>query len=145
MCFRSTRRCSCVWWRRLWLRLCFTTLTVFYCSHCGEVSLLQSQSHPSCVMDSYSNDWIQFNECVLCLFAGTLPHWRPQHPVTATIITVKRPLRWWTTLSSCPFIWDWALNQDVWIIRMEIDATSYFCNEDTLVCIKAQIIFWLQY
>ncbi len=54
VCFRSTRRCSCLWWRRLWLHLCFTTLTVFYCSHCGEVSLLQAQSHPSCVTDSYS-------------------------------------------------------------------------------------------
>ncbi len=71
VCFRSTRRCSCFWWRRLWLRLCFTTLTVFYCSHCGEVSLLQAQSHPSCVTDSYSKAAVlNSSPCAppLCIF-----------------------------------------------------------------------------
>ncbi len=75
VCFRSTRRCSCFWWRRLWLRLCFTTLTVFYCSHCGEVSLLQAQSHPSCVTDSYSKAAVlNSSPCAppLCIFLHML-------------------------------------------------------------------------
>lgn len=58
-----------------------------------------------------SKYWLQLNKCMFCLFAGTLPLWRPQHPVTATIITVKRPLRCWTRQSSCTVIWDWALTK----------------------------------
>lgn len=89
VCFRLTRQCSCSWWRRLWRRLCFTTLTVCYCSHCGELSLLISviYHHHS----HYSHYSIKLNECVL---RWQVHNRTDDHRVCLQLLSLRQKDRW---------------------------------------------------